>query len=545
MEEVLEAMRRGGHGDHTRPPRPGGGLSRAWFIKIRDAFSKSDADRSGSLDFRELISILEILAIPVNKETLETLYRKHDRNRDGKLTFDEFLSYFQDEPQCVPARPFQQPGVDVGGKFVDTSFPCDDKALFFSKTSREQTAAEQFKRSHHRIGWKRVSDICPGGKLFNNIHPNDIMQGELGNCWLLAGLAALAEFPVAIMNLFEQKEASQDGKYTCRIYNAPMKKWEAVVVDDFIPVDPATSNPIFSKPRDNEMWVLILEKAIAKWMGSYIMTEGAYCMLPYLLLTDVGQCKAFTKTPGGYQIQLSTIQSPHDRSTISLRNGGTSTSDLIWEELKQADQQNYAMGAWTFRKVDATGHGASGEAIGGDGIVSGHAYSLIVVTTFTADGHRFDLVQLRNPWGRHEWNGAFSDHWKGWRQFPELKEKLQIGSAQMDGMFWMPRKDFFDCFTDVGISPKNMQMPRLGEIELATASCGKGFMGSTGKKSCNAMAVRGLPQATTPFDKDRFLNDNGIKPADRAQRAETTKETNCCFAVCNADCRSLWRRASR
>lgn len=44
------------------------------------------------------------------------------------------------------------------------------------------------------------------------------------------------------------------------------------------------------------------------------------------------------------------------------------------------------------------------------GIVTGHAYSVLQV--YEADGLR--LVELRNPWGRGEWEGDWSDSSKKW-----------------------------------------------------------------------------------------------------------------------------------
>lgn len=32
-------------------------------------------------------------------------------------------------------------------------------------------------------------------KLFDTIEPSDVCQGALGNCWLLAAISGVAEFP--------------------------------------------------------------------------------------------------------------------------------------------------------------------------------------------------------------------------------------------------------------------------------------------------------------------------------------------------------------
>jgi calpain-15 len=40
-------------------------------------------------------------------------------------------------------------------------------------------------------------------------------------------------------------------------------------MDDKFPCKSETSGPLFSKGNDNELWVLILEKAYAKAYGTY------------------------------------------------------------------------------------------------------------------------------------------------------------------------------------------------------------------------------------------------------------------------------------
>ena len=50
---------------------------------------------------------------------------------------------------------------------------------------------------------------------------------------------------------------------------------ETVVVDDYFPFNPTTKNWAFSRCNNqNEIWVLLLEKAWAKVFGSYQRIEG-------------------------------------------------------------------------------------------------------------------------------------------------------------------------------------------------------------------------------------------------------------------------------
>jgi hypothetical protein len=86
--------------------------------------------------------------------------------------------------------------------------------------------------------------------------------------------------------------------------------------------------------------------------------------------------------------------------------------------------------------------GGSEEPLG-NGLHSGHAYSINGIQK-TSQGEV--LVQLRNPWGGHEWTGAWNDKDPRWT--PALKRELGQRDRE-DGMFWMSVDDFAKSFTTI------------------------------------------------------------------------------------------------
>jgi len=276
--------------------------------------------------------------------------------------------------------------------------------------------------------------------------------------------------------MFEQKTVAPDGKYTLRIYNHPRKQWESVTIDDYIPVSAVDGKPIMAKPQDNEMWVLLAEKAFAKWFGSYVQTQGAFVLVPFMLLTDAGPCKGFSQVKSGpnfdvnnYTISRVTLADARNRNSCQIVPTGQTTAEQVWNEICAADRQNFIMSAFTMKDPPSSaGRGASGEVIGSDGIAKGHAYSLITAKEVVADGRTWRVLRLRNPWGKNpasEWKGPLGDSWSEWGRFPELRRKLGIDKAETDGMFWMNWDDFRARFSDLGVVPKTMEVPRVGHVE--------------------------------------------------------------------------------
>jgi hypothetical protein len=73
------------------------------------------------------------------------------------------------------------------------------------------------------------------------------------------------------------------------------------------------------------------------------------------------------------------------------------------------------------------------------GIVSQHAYAVLD----TYEGHGQRLVKIRNPWGRKEWTGAWSDGSKEWDATWMKRLDHQFGD---DGIFWMTYKDMLSKY---------------------------------------------------------------------------------------------------
>lgn len=64
-------------------------------------------------------------------------------------------------------------------------------------------------------------------------------------------------------------------------------------------------------------------------------------------------------------------------------------------------------------------------------------------------GRNWDLVKLRNPWGKGEWTGAWSDNSELWTE--ELKNYCGIVEAD-DGIFCIPVEEYITHFSQTSVS---------------------------------------------------------------------------------------------
>ena len=59
------------------------------------------------------------------------------------------------------------------------------------------------------------------------------------------------------------------GQYRVRLWCKLKQRWMVVTVDDCFPCKKGSAKPMFADPHGTELWVLVLEKAFAKFVGTY------------------------------------------------------------------------------------------------------------------------------------------------------------------------------------------------------------------------------------------------------------------------------------
>ena len=103
--------------------------------------------------------------------------------------------------------------------------------------------------------------------------------------------------------------------------------------------------------------------------------------------------------PSRAWIGLTSFVVSHDSDKVS------NDLDKFWKKILACDKRNFKLTA---------GSNGQGENRGGNGIISGHAYSVISAFEVNHQGRSHRLVKLRNPWGKSEWNGLWSDSSSIW-----------------------------------------------------------------------------------------------------------------------------------
>ena len=82
-----------------------------------------------------------------------------------------------------------------------------------------------------------------------------------------------------------------------------------------------------------------------------------------------------------------------------------------------------------------------------NGLIKGHAYSLLSIYDITKnDGTLTTLVRIRNPHGRSEWNGPWSDDSSEWLDVSDTVKTAIKYSQNEDGGFFMSFDDWVDQY---------------------------------------------------------------------------------------------------
>ena len=129
---------------------------------------------------------------------------------------------------------------NLSNLFTDNVFPPTDDSIYddIHKTPFQKS------KKNKLYQWVRLSEF----EEFSNFNilklpetyfkdedviSEDVIQGHLGDCYLLSALSAFAEFPKRIQNILSESEINKSGIYKvkCYLHGIP----EIVVLDDYFP----------------------------------------------------------------------------------------------------------------------------------------------------------------------------------------------------------------------------------------------------------------------------------------------------------------------
>ncbi|KAJ9579744.1 hypothetical protein L9F63_004581 [Diploptera punctata] len=118
--------------------------------------------------------------------------------------------------------------------------------------------------------WVSVVHIYEGAQLYDDKNTK-FKQGNLGDCWLAAAIESLRHD-----NNKQAFEKVVQGELTYKFWQEGDYNREIILQSNAIPVNDA-GEPEFMRSIDGtEYWGILLEKAYAKWVGSYEGLTGGF-----------------------------------------------------------------------------------------------------------------------------------------------------------------------------------------------------------------------------------------------------------------------------
>ncbi|CAJ1346401.1 unnamed protein product, partial [Effrenium voratum] len=374
--------------------------------------------------------------------------------------------------------------------FEDKEFPPCDKSL--GKVGGDSANATSGKKDSN-IVWVRAMHFSrrDGPKpshptlgdsfmcLFEGkIEAQDILQGALGDCWLLAAMATLAEHEGAINSLFTECCVQPAGKYSVKLFDPQEKVWKVITLDDFVPCiadprdqpDGAARNAdgmpkaMYAKPHGKEIWVMLMEKAFAKLCSSYAATEAGITEWAISAMTGGNAWRYERQGSTWERLDLVTQKSKDKRACAFKPNDEKHTDEDFFKLLRQYHRQGAVL--------CCGGVQDAGKKLG---LVPKHAFSLLQVRTVNLSWHSDEylrMVQIRNPWGTGEWKGPWCDGSSLWEKYPHVKSALGFANSD-DGTYWMQWEDFCQLWGYVGCvdcssNIFSLRPPLLPEANLAS-----------------------------------------------------------------------------
>ena len=198
--------------DPSLIPDPGCGVD----IRLSPTISQVDEEGTGRPARVEVTDLCKVKSLTGEESqfslALEEGPTHHAQRSLGLLTAEKVSELLQN--------------VGPDSLFTDPDFPADHSALFYSR--RPESELSQF-------SWARPHQLVATPRLFvDGTSRRDVIQGVLGDCWLLSTCAALAKKEELLYRVIEPSQALYGPGYTGLITVNLWRygSWVTVYIDD-------------------------------------------------------------------------------------------------------------------------------------------------------------------------------------------------------------------------------------------------------------------------------------------------------------------------
>ena len=364
--------------------------------------------------------IRSLLNIKISFDSMVQTVKGHDPTG---LNAETYYDYFRIASEYVRSQK---------ARFLDKDFEYGMECVATVEEKRRE-----LQNNWIYIKWMGISRYRTQGidwvDEVDKICPDDVHQGELGNCYFLATLCSMALTPRRIQKLFisssQLKPYDPQGPWGVWLCIGGI--WRQVIVDEYFPFNnsqPNSVTPYFCRPPGNTVWPMILEKCWAKVSYSYADSVEGTCMEAMHCLTGA-PCFSY--------------------KTRDMELGSLA-------ELVQKSREN---------KFIMTASSRRAEGGPNEGITPSHAYSLLDISYVHKDPVTQEIsfskqknvtseaiIKLRNPWAStNKWNGKYSRLDANLTQ--EMKKYLyKTPTPDIEtGNFWIAADSFKKYFGDIDI----------------------------------------------------------------------------------------------
>uniref|UniRef100_A0A0N5CM46 Calpain catalytic domain-containing protein n=1 Tax=Thelazia callipaeda TaxID=103827 RepID=A0A0N5CM46_THECL len=307
------------------------------------------------------------------------------------------LDFYEERDRCLKTNTL----------FEDPEFPANDSSLFYSRKPPKY------------VKWLRPGEIVHEPTLIAEGQSRfDVIQGELGDCWLMAGAASLTlrdELFYRVIPPDQSFTENYAGIFHFQFWH--YGNWIDVVIDDRLPT--SDGKLLYMHSRElNSFWSALMEKAYAKLYGNYEALRGGTTS------------EALEDMTGGLTEFISLNESPPNMLQMMFRA--------------------FEMGSLFGCSIEASP--MEFEMRTNEGLVKGHAYSITGMRMVDTPNGKIPLLRIRNPWGNEqEWNGDWSDESELWGYVSDQQKRDMNLVLAHDGEFWMSFNDFNRYFDKLEI----------------------------------------------------------------------------------------------